>query len=62
MAQKKPAAKVDGRKTKTSLSIEEAVYNRAHQYKLDCRRAGTPKDLGDIVTEALDEYLKKRGA
>jgi hypothetical protein len=61
MVRKQPAAKAP-RKAKTSLSIDQEVYDRAHQYKLDSRRAGEPKDLGDIVTEALDEYLRKRGA
>lgn len=42
---------------KTSLNIQSSVYRRAWDYKLD-----SGKDLGEIVSEALDEYLKKRGA
>jgi hypothetical protein len=41
---------------KTSLSIEPVVYRRAWNYKLD-----TGKDLGQIVSEALTEYLDGRG-
>lgn len=42
---------------KTSLSVEESVWLRAWHHKLAAK-----KDLGQLVTEALDEYLKKRGA
>ncbi len=61
MAQRKAAPRPPHR-VKTSLSIDPAVYDRAQRFKLDTRKAGNPKDLGEIVTEALDEYLKKRGA
>ena len=43
---------------KTSLSIEPSIYRRAWNYKLD----NPGKDLGEIVSEALDEYLKARKA
>lgn len=56
MARKKgPVAQVEIKKT--SLNIQAAVYRRAWNFKLDSGR-----ELGDIVSEALDEYLKKRGA
>jgi hypothetical protein len=52
-------AKKPGNEPKrTSLNIDPAVYRRAWDYKLD----NPGKDLGQIVSEALDEYLKKRGA
>ena len=58
MPPKKPAETTDPRSWKTtSLRVDPAVYRRAWNYKLD-----KEKDLGEIVTEALDEFLKKRGA
>jgi hypothetical protein len=57
MTAKKPSQEREGTNKSTSLNIDRAVYRRAWDYKLD-----TGKDLGDIVSEALDEYLKKRGA
>jgi hypothetical protein len=56
MKRKRSPPTPDGVK-KTSLSIKTAVYRRAWNYKLDSGR-----DLGEIVSDALDEYLKKRGA
>jgi hypothetical protein len=41
----------------TSLRIKASVYRRAWNYKLD-----KDKDLGEIISEAVDEYLKKLGA
>lgn len=57
MPPKKPAAPEADPWKSTSLRIRASVYRRAWNHKLD-----KDKDLGDIVTEALDEYLKKRGA
>lgn len=57
MAQARKRGKDEKAETKkTSLHIRAAVYRRAWTYKLD-----TGVDLGTIVSEALDEYLKKRG-
>ncbi len=63
MARSRPAARQAGTlKVKTSLTIDPAVYDRAQHYKIEIRSRGDKKDLGEIVSEALDEYLKKRGA
>ena len=62
MARKSAPAPAETERVKTSLMVGRDVYDRAHQYKLDCRRQGKPKDIWEIFTEALDEYLKKRGA
>ncbi|HKP99854.1 MAG TPA: hypothetical protein VJ735_05940 [Actinomycetes bacterium] len=40
----------------TSLRIDRAVYRRAWGFKLD-----TGRDLGEIVSRALDDYLKANG-
>jgi hypothetical protein len=57
MAPKKINPEPDEDWQATSLRIRRAVYMRAWYYKLEKK-----KDLGEIMTEALDEYLKKRGA
>ncbi len=47
---------------KTSLNLRADVLAKAERYQLDEKHAGRPKSIGNIVSDALDEYLKKRGA
>lgn len=42
---------------RTSVVMDRKVHKRALKYKVD-----SGKELGEILTEALDEYLKRRGA
>jgi hypothetical protein len=53
------------RRAKTSLNLDGEVYIRALTYKATLRRqpapAGRRNLLGDIVSEALDQYLQRKG-
>jgi len=46
--------------TTTSLNIADDVYTRALNYKTSLRRT-SKLHMGQIVTAALDEYLKRQG-
>lgn len=41
----------------TSIKLDPALYKRAQHFKVE-----SGKDLQEIFSEALAEYLKKRGA
>lgn len=66
MMRKKPraAAPAAARIAKTSLHIDGEVYIRALNYKASLRRlparAGR-NAMGLIVSEALDQFLKRQG-
>jgi hypothetical protein len=49
---------------KTSLVLDGEVYIRALTYKASLRRVsatGTKGLMGQIVSQALDQYLKRQG-
>lgn len=46
--------------TKTSLSIDDSIYDRAIAFKTSVRRTAKRR-MSDIVNTALDEYLKRQG-
>lgn len=59
-----PARSTTRRLAKTSLIIDDEVYIRALSYKASLRRHGKHpmnRRMGEIVSEALDQYLKKEG-
>lgn len=55
---------------KTSLNLVASIYDRAEDYlkalkreRRERRETGEPRNsMGRLVSQALDEYLKKRGA
>jgi len=54
MPEKKPAKKPV---QPTSIKVEQALYKRVQHFKVE-----SGKDVGEIISEALAEYLKKHGA
>lgn len=41
----------------TSIKVDQALYKRVQHFKVE-----SGKDVGEIISEALAEYLKKHGA
>jgi hypothetical protein len=52
-------------RAKTSLNLDSEIYIRALTYRASLRRQPAPPGrrnlLGDIVSEALDQYLVRKG-
>lgn len=61
-ARTKPSTAPDSATIKTSLFLDAETYQRAERYALDLKHKGERKTMGDIVSEALADYLKKHSA